>query len=190
VARELWRVVKARNIFASVYHLASGRVRFFPHFIERHTDAIRAMELGVALHACGVIYRQPTIEACGRGILNSHIGTLPRYRGRCVAEWSVLEGNPTGITCFFIDEGVDTGRWMVLREEVSSAGYHSIAEMKRDLFGRDGKTYRKALEAILAGAPMAENNVEQGNRYYPMSKLFLGVVEEILSKNAVCNSQL
>jgi hypothetical protein len=40
------------------------------------------------LHATDVIYRTETLQAFRLGILNAHIGVLPRYRGR-----SVMEGN-------------------------------------------------------------------------------------------------
>src|SRR6266446_5088714 len=64
------------------------------------TERLRSLQCDVGLHAANVIYREPTISAFRLGILNAHIGILPKYRGRCVAEWSILQGDSTGVTVF------------------------------------------------------------------------------------------
>lgn len=97
-----------------------------------------------------------------------------------MAEWSVLEGNPNGVTVFFIDEGIDTGRDIVLREKVPVSHCTSIASMKTLLFRSDAEMYRKALAAILAEKDLLINDVDQSLRFYPMSSLFLNVVEKAL----------
>jgi hypothetical protein len=184
-----------KRILREVYHFASPglflpallmaikrRVRFFPKAIGDPASLRRIRKHGFDLGCLdlNVIYRRPMIDAFGRGILNSHIGILPRYRGRCVAEWSVLEGNPNGITVFFIDEGIDTGRDIVIREKVPVSHCTSIAGMKMFLFRSDAEMYRKALAAILAEKELLINDVDQGLRFYPMSRLFLNVVEKVL----------
>jgi hypothetical protein len=135
----------------------------------------------VGLHAANVIYRQPVISAFRLGILNSHIGILPEYRGRSVAEWSVLRGDRTGVTVFFIDSGIDTGARIVLREFISSEGKNSVAQLKKMLFDCDARLYRKALEALMSSEFQFEkNDISKGRRYYVMSKLFVAAVEQIL----------
>jgi len=115
--------------------------------------------------------------------LNPHIGLLPEYRGRSVMEWSLLKGDPVGITVFFIDEGIDTGERIVVSEPVDVSSYGSVAEAKGYLFNLDAVFFRKALEAINSGSPFLLNN-GMGRRYYVMSNLFTGVVEELLRKKA------
>jgi len=51
-------------------------------YLERHQPDL-------ALHAMGVIYREHIIRSCRLGILNAHIGKLPKYRGCSVMEWSI-----------------------------------------------------------------------------------------------------
>ena len=80
---------------------------------------LKAMKLDVGLHNSAVIYRDPTISAFRLGILNSHIGLLPKYRGRCVMEWSLLQGDPTSISVFFTDSGLDTGSRIAFSDEVA-----------------------------------------------------------------------
>jgi formyl transferase-like protein len=152
-----------------------------PTSIER----LGSLQCDVGLHAANVIYREPTISAFRLGILNAHIGILPKYRGRCVAEWSVLQGNPTGVTVFFIDSGIDTGHRIVLREFIPSNGRNGIRPLKNMLFGCDARLYRKALEALMQPEVQFEDNdILKGRRYYVMSKMFIHTADEILRDRA------
>lgn len=145
-------------------------------------DRLESLRCDVGLHAANVIYRDSTISAFRLGILNAHIGILPAYRGRSVAEWSVLQGDRTGITVFFIDCGIDTGARIVLREFIPVNGAKCVAKLKSQLFVCDARLYRKALEALMAsGFQFQHNEVSKGQRYYVMSKMFTDVVSEILS---------
>jgi methionyl-tRNA formyltransferase len=147
-------------------------------------EHLRALQCDVGLHAANVIYREPTISAFRLGILNAHIGILPKYRGRCVVEWSVLQGDPTGITVFFIDSGIDTGDRIVLREFIPSKGWNGVRTLKNMLFGCDARLYRKALEALMsAGFSFESNDISKGQRYYVMSSLFTKAVNKILAAN-------
>jgi len=144
-------------------------------------ERLRALQCDVGLHAANVIYREPTISSFRLGILNAHIGILPKYRGRCVAEWSVLQGDPTGVTVFFIDSGIDTGGRIILREFIPSKGWKRVGALKNMLFGCDACLYRKALEALMQpGVRFDSNDVSMGQRYYVMSKMFSYVVNKVL----------
>lgn len=45
------------------------------------------------------------------GTFNLHASLLPRYRGAAPINWAVIKGDhETGVTTFFLDEKVDTGR--------------------------------------------------------------------------------
>lgn len=145
-------------------------------FLERHRPDF-------ALHAMGVIYRERIIERCGLGVLNAHIGWLPKYRGRSVMEWSVLCGDHTGVTVFFIDAGIDTGRKIVLREAIPVEEFRSLDDAKRHLFSRDVELYRKATEKIRDGAPFEINDVAQGLRFYEMSSLFRGELQSYFERH-------
>lgn len=43
------------------------------------------------------------------GFVNVHPGLLPGVRGAFPQCWSILEDEPVGCSCHFLDEGVDTG---------------------------------------------------------------------------------
>jgi hypothetical protein len=185
LAREVYRFITTRSFFSAMRMAVRGRIRYFVKAIDDPASIakIKTFNFDLGVHSLNVIYRRPVITAFGCGILNSHIGLLPGYRGRCVAEWSLLVGNPVGITVFFIDEGVDTGPEIILQEKLSVAQFDSIAPMKAFLFGEDARMYSKAIGAIRAGHSRLPNCLSEGRRYYPMSKLFLNVVEELLQSS-------
>ena len=180
--RHLARLILKRGRLKSLRLLASRRVFLFqepldhPHSVER----LNGLKLDVGLHKAGVIYRDATIDCFRLGILNPHIGLLPAYRGRNVMEWSLLEGQPVGVTVFFIDSGIDTGRRIVLREEVDVSRCKSVAEARQYLFDLDAPFFRRALERLRLENPEYEMNDGNGRRYYVMSKLFQGVVQKII----------
>jgi hypothetical protein len=131
----------------------------------------------LALHAMGVIYRHPVISRCGMGILNAHIGRLPKYRGRSVMEWSLLCGDDTGVSVFFIDEGIDTGRRLILYEPVPLDGIVDLDAAKQHLFAQDARLYRRAIDLIAAGEIALDNDPARGLRFYQMSDLLRRAVQ-------------
>ena len=141
---------------------------------------LAARSFDVGLHKTGNIYREETIDCFRLGILNAHIGLLPKYRGRCVMEWSLLQGDPTGISVFFIDTGIDTGPRIVFSEEVDVSKRTSIADAKDYLFNLDARFYRRAIDLLNSDSPTYQDNDGSGRRYYVMSKLFQAVTGECL----------
>jgi|SRR5689334_6059951 len=164
---------------------ANGRLIFLrgPLHDPASVDILKKMSLDLGLHKTGVIYRDVTIKAFRLGILNHHIGILPGYRGRSVLEWSILQGDPVGVTVFFIDTGIDTGARILLSEQVDISAYKSVAEAKEYLFNLDQVFFRKALALLTDSEPSFQLNDGTGPRYFVMSKLFQGVVEQLLQTN-------
>ena len=64
----------------------------------------------------GVSVNWPTVvgselrEAVNRGIVNSHAGDLPRYRGNAAPNWAIIDGEDEVVfTLHLMDDGLDTG---------------------------------------------------------------------------------
>ena len=57
----------------------------------------------------GGILSDAVIRTARKGVLNAHPGLLPWVRGVDVIAGAVLKGIAPGITCHFIDAGIDTG---------------------------------------------------------------------------------
>lgn len=144
---------------------------------------LRELKLDVGLHKSGSIYSSSTIECFRLGILNAHIGLLPKYRGRSVMEWSLVQGDPAGISVFFVDAGIDTGDRIVLSETVDISHCQTIAEAKQYLFDCDARFYRRAIEKLQQDETKFQVNDGSGKRYYVMSKLFQEVAQKSLSRS-------
>lgn len=55
------------------------------------------------------------------GTFNLHAALLPQYRGAAPINWAVMNGDSkTGVTTFFLDHDIDTGR-VILKEETDIA---------------------------------------------------------------------
>jgi methionyl-tRNA formyltransferase len=62
------------------------------------------------------IFKLPLIQMATKGCLNLHTALLPKYRGLMPSFW-VLKNNEvkTGVSVFFVDEGIDSGPIVVQR---------------------------------------------------------------------------
>ena len=159
----------------------SGRLAFTRGFEHRSTFAhLRSLRPDVGLYACAGICRQPLLDCFARGVLHPHPARLPEYRGRDAMEWSILEGSPTGMTVFFLDPGIGTGREIVLRRAVRIGPEPDLASARRRLVERDAEFFHEALERLQDPGYRPIENHGRGRRFYAMSRLFTGVVEEAL----------
>ena len=76
-----------------------------------HVESIRQLEapLGVSL-SFNQIIKKGLLNVFPEGMINIHAGKLPLYRGRNVLNWALINGEKEiGITCHFMDEGIDSG---------------------------------------------------------------------------------
>jgi methionyl-tRNA formyltransferase len=183
--RHVARLALKPGGWKSLKLIIAGKVVLFQNPLDHSATLkrLRKLELDVGLHKTGVIYRDATIETFRLGILNSHIGILPGYRGRHVMEWSLLQGDHVGITVFFVDSGIDTGNRIVLTEAVDISHCKSIGEAKQYLFDLDAVFFRRALQLLQSKEFHYQSNVGSGRRYYVMSKLFQGVVQSLIEGN-------
>ncbi len=95
-----------------------------PVFQPAHLKAQEAYERMAALSAdLGVlafvtdIVPARVFNAPRLGSICYHPSILPRYRGPSAINWAVINGEPkTGLTIFWVDEGVDTGDILLQKE--------------------------------------------------------------------------
>ena len=63
------------------------------------------------------IVRKRVLEAATHGAIQYHPSLLPEHRGRTAMNWPIIEGKTkTGLTIFWVDEGIDTGPILLQRE--------------------------------------------------------------------------
>lgn len=77
--------------------------------------AALAPELGLSI-SYNQILRRPLLDLPRHGVVNFHAGMLPRYRGRNVINWAIINGEEEiGLTAHQVDEGIDTGAIILQR---------------------------------------------------------------------------
>ncbi len=63
------------------------------------------------------IFKKPIINLAPNGCLNLHTALLPKYRGLMPSFWVLKNGEKkTGVSVFFVDEGIDSGPIFIQRE--------------------------------------------------------------------------
>jgi methionyl-tRNA formyltransferase len=63
------------------------------------------------------IFKAPFLDVPRLGTVNCHAGALPRYRGRNILNWALINGeSEIGVTAHFVDQGIDTGD--ILHQEI------------------------------------------------------------------------
>ncbi len=81
------------------------------------------------------IFKLPLIELAPKGCLNLHTALLPKYRGLMPSFW-VLKNNEkeTGVSVFFVDEGIDSGPILVQkRVEIGNKSQSELIEFTKKL---------------------------------------------------------
>lgn len=125
-------------------------------------------DLGIAV-AYGKIFRKPALEAIRLGIINIHFSLLPKYRGAAPVQHTLFNGEAeTGISAFWIDEGLDTGliaaqnkipvapqdNANTLFEKLITLGTETLTQVIKDI--ESGKTLKVPQNGEMSLAPMIE----------------------------------
>ncbi|MFA5138788.1 MAG: methionyl-tRNA formyltransferase [Elusimicrobiota bacterium] len=74
-------------------------------------DEVKAFGADMAVVvAYGQLLKSDLLAATRLGFLNVHFSLLPKYRGAAPVQWSLVRGERrSGVTLFWIDQGLDTG---------------------------------------------------------------------------------
>ncbi len=138
----------------------------------RHPDAVARIAAEspdlIVVVAYGHILPKSILDIPRLGCINVHASLLPKYRGAAPINWAVARGETvTGITIMRMDEGMDTGPMLHVREmpigeedtaetmfsKLSVLGAEALREAMRKL--REGTLCETPQDAALATyAPM------------------------------------
>ena len=85
------------------------------------------------------------------GTFNVHAALLPQYRGAAPINWAVINGETkTGVTTFFLDHNIDTGR-IILQETFEIKDDYNVEDVYNGLMSLGAKAALKTLDMITAG---------------------------------------
>ncbi|MFI5204941.1 MAG: methionyl-tRNA formyltransferase [Flavobacteriales bacterium] len=85
------------------------------------------------------------------GTVNMHASLLPQYRGAAPINWAVINGEKTsGVTIFFIDEEIDTGR-VITRHEIQLDKLETAGTLHDKIMTIGAATLIESVEHIFSG---------------------------------------
>ena len=103
-------------------------------------DDIKALDADlIVVVAYGKILPKEVLCAAKYGCINVHASLLPKYRGAAPIQWAVLDGEEkTGVSIMQMDEGLDTGDVLLVKEteigenETSAELFDRLSEIGAD----------------------------------------------------------
>ncbi len=112
------------------------------------------------------IFKRGVIELAPKGCLNLHTALLPKYRGLMPSFWVLKnEETETGVSVFFVDEGIDSGDILVQKRipiDAATTQQGLIKQSKR--MGMDAIV--EAIELIYSGNYQLIPNDDEQMSYY------------------------
>lgn len=121
--------------------------------------------------AFGQILSKEILDIPPLGCINVHASLLPKYRGAAPIQWAIIQGETkTGVTIMYMDEGLDTGDIISMREV--PIGYDTMGGELYEKLARVGaELLTETLPAILDGtASRTPQDNEQASYFPPLSK--------------------
>ncbi|PIR15030.1 MAG: methionyl-tRNA formyltransferase [Elusimicrobia bacterium CG11_big_fil_rev_8_21_14_0_20_64_6] len=123
-------------------------------------------DVGVVV-AYGRMLKTDALSSTRLGLLNAHFSLLPKYRGAAPVQWALVRGEArTGVSLFWLDEGMDTGPVQAVREtdvldeedapallaRLTGLGVELLDSVLTELSA--GKVVRRAQEGAPSAAPL------------------------------------
>ncbi len=161
---------------------ASKRMRFTLQLTkdinsERAISFLRSAVPDLLIYAGGGIIRKPLIEIPKIGIINAHMGLLPRYRGMNVLEWSLFHGDQIGVTVHFISEGVDTGP-ILLQRNIEIENGDTIDSLRDKSLPMSVEMLAETVSGLRTGQiDRIEQRKDEGKQYFVMHDRLKDLVE-------------
>lgn len=129
---------------------------------EENLEKIRAYQPDLLVSIAGnQIFKRKLLDLATHGCINLHTALLPKYRGLMPSFW-VLKNNEThtGVSVFFVDEGIDSGPILVQNKvEISGMSQAQLIDVTKKM-GMDA--ILESIEKIHAGNyQLIENDASQ-----------------------------
>ncbi len=145
---------RARGFDVAVHPVNPGTRRgpWKPEGVEALLNALRKNEVdAVCLAGFMRILPGEIVRAYAGRILNIHPSLLPDFPGRHAVRDALQAGAfVTGCTVHFVDEGVDTGPW-ILQARVAIREGDTVESLQERIHSEEHRIYPEALRALAEG---------------------------------------
>ena len=156
-----------------------------PEFVEQLRSYGANLQVVVAFRMLPeVVWAMPEY-----GTFNVHAALLPQYRGAAPINWAVINGETrTGISTFFLDHDIDTGR-VIMREPFDILPDYDAGDVYDGLMRLGADVCLRTLQTIIEadGHPRAipqEELFAEGEELHPAPKIFKETCEISWAKPA------
>lgn len=111
------------------------------------------------------------------GTFNVHAALLPQYRGAAPINWAIINGETrTGVTTFFLDHDIDTGR-VIMQRSFEIPLEADVEYVYDGLMELGAQTAVETIERIIEGEGSVETlpqeeMIEVGTELHPAPKIF------------------
>ena len=111
------------------------------------------------------------------GTFNVHAALLPQYRGAAPINWAVINGETqTGVTTFFLDHHIDTGR-IIMQKPFEIKDDYNVENVYDGLMGLGAEIALETIGRILEGDGKVESLPQEemipvGTELHPAPKIF------------------
>lgn len=120
-----------------------------------------------AIVAYGALLPAAVLAAGGRGFVNLHFSLLPAWRGAAPVPHALRAGDTeAGVTCFLLDEGMDTGPVLTERRTPVAPG-ETAGELTARLADLGAPALVEALVGLVDGTIEPVAQPEEGVSYAP-----------------------
>ena len=172
--------------FAEGMHLVDLEKYGIPVYIFKDINSrfalkkLNELQPDLLLQAGVGILKKEAIGLPKIGIINSHPGLLPKYRGSMAVEWSILNNDPVGATCHFVDEGIDTGA-IICSQKMGITREMDYYSVRCKAFSHQANVMIEGIRKVQNGFRYEDAQKQgDGNYHKPMDEHTLDKVKEIL----------
>lgn len=124
-----------------------------PEFVEQLQSFRADLQVVVAFRMLPeVVWAMPRY-----GTFNVHAALLPKYRGAAPINWAIINGEKeTGVTTFFLDHDIDTGR-VIMQEHFPIADDYNVEDVYDGLMTLGAEIAVKTIDLIISGDGRVES---------------------------------
>ena len=142
-------------------------------------DDLTKMKIDIGAFCGGGLLRNRFLQSFSFGVLNCHMGVLPKYRGMDVVEWPILENktDQVGVTCHIMDKGIDTGDILEI-VKVDPNEFQCFNELREYLSGKMLDLMIKTISSIKKGDfNNKKQSIIDGKQYFVMHPMLKKIAE-------------
>jgi methionyl-tRNA formyltransferase len=142
-----------------------------PEFVEELGALDADLFVVVAFRMLPEVVWQMPLE----GTINLHGSLLPQYRGAAPINWAIINGEAvTGVTTFFIEKEIDTGK-IIAQKELSIGANETAGELHDRMMDLGARVLAETVDKIAEGSvePLPQSAVSGDSKTWKLApKIF------------------